>query len=122
MEKEKVGGCLPCEASLMEERDKDCILFQDYLTSEEEDILSALRKLREESRKIKDKIRGLEEGLNLRAQNQPESAFHKDQEALHRELGGCFEQLEKLRNVWKEWGPRREEANRRKMALLGYNP
>ena len=122
MEKEVIEACQPCEINMGEEKDKDCAQFQDYLTAEEEEALSTLRKLKEESHKIRDKMRGLEEAFELAPQNQSQSVFHKTQEGLHRELGVCFQQLEKLRSVWKEWETRREEANGRKMVLLGYSP
>ncbi len=104
------------------EVNEECTLFEDYLTAEEEGALSTLRKLKEESHKVRDKIRGLEEALELAPQNQSQSAFHKTREGLHRELWVCFQQLEKLRSVWKEWETRREAANGRKMVLLGYSP
>jgi uncharacterized protein (DUF342 family) len=121
VEKEIKKFCLPCEINVGEEREMDCISFQDYLMAEEEEALSMFRKLKEESRKIRDKIQALEEDLKLRPQNQSQSAFHKAQEGLHRELWVCYEELEKLRNVWKEQEARREKANRRKMILLGYS-
>jgi len=105
-----------------EEVYEECTLIRDYLTAGEEDALSTLRKLKEESHKIRDKIRKIEEALALAPQHQSPSAFHKTREGLHRELGGCFQQLEKLRGVWKEWETRREVANKRKTVLLGYSP
>jgi len=111
MEKEVNGRCRPYEINMSE---------QDYLTAEEETGLSTLRRLKKESREIIGKIRGLEEALELVPQNQSKSAFHKAQESLHRELGVYFQQLEKLRDLWKEWEGHRELANRRKMVLLGY--
>jgi phage shock protein A len=101
---------------------KDCSLMGGYLTDEEEDALAMLRKLKEESHKIKDKIREFEKTLELASQQQSKSAFHKVREGLDRDLWVCFQQLEKLRSDWKEWETRREAANRRKMALLGYSP
>jgi len=120
MEKEVNGGCPPCEINMSEQKQEDCILFQDYLTDEEEAALSTLRRLKKESHEIISKIRRLEEALELVPQNQSKSAFHKAQESLHRELGVYFQQLERLRDLWNEWKGHRELANRRKMVLLGY--
>jgi len=121
MEKEYKEACLPCEAD-MGERKKDCIPFQGYLTPEEEEVLAMLRKLKEESHKIGDKIRTLEGDIKSASQDQPKSAFGYVHEGLHTDLSVCFQQLENLRMAWKEWEARREEANRRKMVLLGYGP
>lgn len=121
MEKEFKEACLPCEVDMGEGK-KDCIAFQDYLTPEEEEVLSMLRKLKEESHKIGDKIRTLEGDIKSASQDQTKSAFGYVQEGLHTELSVCFQQLENLRMAWKEWEARREGANRRKMLLLGYGP
>jgi hypothetical protein len=125
MEEERKEGkkdsCAPCELNGKEGKEKDCILFQDYLTAEEEGALSALRKLKEESRRIESKIRALEDGLKLRPEDPSKGAFPETQEGLRRELRACYEELEKLRRVWKEEEARREKANQRKMALLGYD-
>ncbi len=122
MEKEGKETCRPCEINTSEQKGEDCTLFQDYLTAEEEDSLSMLRRLKKESHEIRDKIRGLQKDLELAPQDKTNSAFHKAQEELHRELRVCYERLEKLRDLWNEWETRREVANDRKMALLGYNP
>jgi hypothetical protein len=122
MEKDGKGTCRPCEINKSEPKQEDCTLFQDYLTTEEEDSLSMLRRLKKESHEIKDKIRKLEEDLELAPQDKSNNAFHKTQEELHRELRVYHERLEKLRDLWNEWEARRKVANERKMALLGYNP
>ena len=121
MENEEGVVCRPCEIEVGEQKQEDCILFQDYITGEEEGVLSSLRRLKKESRVIRDKIRTLEKALESVPQNQSESSFHRAQEGIHRELGIYFQQLEKLRNDWKEWEARREAAHERKMARLGYN-
>ncbi len=121
MEGESRTDCLPCEVG-RGERKKDCIAFQGYLTPEEEEVLSVLRKLKEESRKIGDKIRTLEEDIKSASRDQTKQAFGYVQEGMQKELSVCFQELEKLRNSWREWAARREEANRRKMVLLGYGP
>ena len=122
MKKEAEGVCRPCDINMSEQKQEGCTLFQEYLTAEEEDILSMLRRLKKESRDIKGKIRELEEALELASHDQSKSAFHKAQEGLHGELGAYFEQLEKLRDLWKKWEGRREVANRRKILFLGYSP
>jgi hypothetical protein len=121
-EQEDKKRCLPCEVNAGERRNGDCIAIQDYLSVEEEDVLSRLRELKEEFHKTKDKIRGLEETLKSGSYQQPGSPFHRDPEGLRGELQVCFEQLERLRRVWKEQEALWEEANRRKMVLLGHSP
>lgn len=122
MKKEGEELCLLCEMNTGEQERKDCIPFQDYLTAGEEEALSKLRELKKESRRIRDRVRGLEEALTLQPENQDRLAFHKAQERLHRELGCSFQQLEELKKSWKQWEARRVEANQRKMVLLGYSP
>jgi TATA-binding protein-associated factor Taf7 len=114
--------CLPCEVNTGGPSVEDCTPFQDYLTAEEEESLQALRRIKEESRQIKDKIGELEKALQLKSRNQAQSGNPRAQEKLQRELGDCFQELEKLKISWKEWEDRREEANRRKKVLLGYSP
>jgi hypothetical protein len=112
------GGFMEKEIEVIE----DCMPMGGYLTAEEEDALAVLRKLKEESHRIKDKIREFEKTLELTSQQYSPNAFHKTRDDLPRELWVCFQQLEKLRRDWREWEARREAAKGRKMAFLGYSP
>jgi TATA-binding protein-associated factor Taf7 len=122
MSNERNESCPPCKVDTGGPKGENCTPFQDYLTAEEEESLQALRRIKEESRQIKDKIGELEKALQLKSRNQAQSSNPRAQEKLQRELGDCFQELEKLKSSWKEWEDRREEANRRKKVLLGYSP
>jgi chromosome segregation ATPase len=122
MNNERKEYCKPCEADTGGPRVENCTPFQDYLSAEEEESLQVLRRIKEDSRQIKDKIGELEKNLELKSRNQSQSGDPKAQEELQRELGNCYQELEKLKSSWKEWEDRREEANRRKKILLGYSP
>jgi hypothetical protein len=113
--------CLPCQME-MGVRKKDCIPFQGYLTPEEEEAFSTFRRLKVKSQEIRHKIWTIQQKIKLAPQGQSRGGLHNVQEGLCTESSVYFEQLEKLRKVWKEWEARREEANRRKMAILGYGP
>ena len=128
MGKEKPnGGCQPCEVSTGGPGQVDCTPLQEYLTDEEEEILSKLRQLKEEIRKVRHNVQGLEEASKLEANDQSKSgSFQKKQgrnvpkEDIQGELSASLQELETLRISWKEWEDRREEAYRRKMVLLGH--
>ena len=123
-------GCLPCQDFLGGPKPAACAAFQDYITPEEEEILSTLRRLKGEVRELQGKIRGMDMALKMTHGNGAFSqgargAGEGDLEAsrfMDTEMKECVEQLEQLRVVWKEWEQRRDKAQRRKMALLGHAP
>ena len=122
--------CLPCEAFLGEPEPGACTRFKDYITPEEEQVLSMLRDLKEQVRFLRGKIRGMEYAIRLAPESNPGKAStgrERDKgvggpDPLQEEMAACVQQLEELRATWKEWEVRREEARNRKMALLGHGP
>jgi hypothetical protein len=119
--------CPPCEAFVGEAKPETCAFFQDYLTDEEQEVLETLRQLKSRARTLRGKIRGIEQALKMAdTGDQGKSAEGRKRkrapQALYRELEKCRGQLDELRETWKEWEARRENAHHRKMVLLGHRP
>jgi hypothetical protein len=121
--------CVPCEDFLGGPEPEACIHFKDYLSVEEEEVLAMLRQLKEQARTLRGKMRGLEKAMegSLPGKPQETSSGEDDNrsradEDLHEEWKACSQQLDELRALWKRWELRKEEANRRKMVLLGHLP
>ena len=129
MGKEKPnGGCQPCEVSTGGPGQVDCTPLQEYLTDEEEEILSKLRQLKEEIRKVRHNVQRLEEASKPEPKGQPKNDPSSKRQGrnvskgtIHGELSASLQELEQLKIAWKEWEDRREEAHRRKMILLGHD-
>jgi hypothetical protein len=122
-------SCVPCKSFLGGPEPEACTHFQDYLTSDEEEALARLRQIKEEARMLRGRIRGLENAIELASSGESEkiaSGIAEEQrydcEGLRRELEECSSRLVELRGHWRDWQKRREQANYRKMVLLGHYP
>jgi hypothetical protein len=120
-------ACIPCESFLGGEKPEACTHFQDYLTPEEEEVLAMLRSLKKDARGLNAKVRALAQKIDMDLMGKPESSLspeekdrRKAQESLYKEWQDFSKQLEELRALWKEWTDRRDEAQHRKMVLLGH--
>lgn len=125
----KDNACVPCEVFVGGPKPDACLRFKEYLTPEEEEVLSMLRQLKEQARALRGKIRGLDRVLDKALLSKPEESLsqgekdhYRAQKDLYEKWKACSEQLEELRAIWKEWEARREEARHRKMVLLGHAP
>jgi len=74
-------------------------------TNEEKEALDALRAIKDRVREVKTKL-----GEVTRQQEAPEASVREELEM----------ELEKLREEWKVWEERREEAARARMIALGH--
>jgi predicted nuclease with TOPRIM domain len=83
-----------------------------YLTSDEEAVLAKMRDLKDQVRPISNRLREIE-----RKGGGPTNSESNEFEEEWSELSG---QLESLRNQWREWETRLDEAIERKLILLGH--
>ncbi|MEJ5378360.1 MAG: hypothetical protein WHX93_17430 [bacterium] len=108
--------CFPCEVFVGKGEPKACSRPTDYLSREEEEILSALRELKEKVRFLRGQIRGLQAALEMA----------EDGEGVKEELSGelreAMAEMQELRKAWEEMESRLKKANARKLALLGHGP
>lgn len=83
-----------------------------YVTCDEEAVLAKMRELKDQVRPISHRIREIER-LGGGTANTGSTEF----QAEWSELSG---QLENLRNQWRDWEKRLDEAIERKLILLGH--
>lgn len=116
-EKRRAWGCGFCEGSLGNGGAPLCPSEMGYLTREEEEILLAMKEIKDRARFVLGKIRGLREAQRMeRGEGAQGSEFFRSQ------MEECMKELETLRTEWKLWEVKLEKAKARKMALLGHGP
>ncbi len=105
----------------------NCSLSKDYLTADEEEVLSKIRALWKESRKIKSRLKELDSAINRVRNEQCQSddreayiSCRGNREPILREWRQCIQRLEELRTEREILEQARKEANRIKMILLGH--
>ncbi len=104
-----------------------CSVFKDYLTGDEEKVLSQIRELWKESRKIKSRLKELDSAIKVGGIDKGRSGDlraddlnGKASKRVLKEWRQCTRRLEELRAERKRLEHARKEANRIKMILLGH--
>lgn len=104
-----------------------CPRSMEYLTEEEEIILSRMRELTKEAREVKTRIKGLDRALTDFEHGQRRLSSGGDPESMASTIGRisqekeeCKRILEGLREERKALEGRLKEANRRKLIMLGH--
>ena len=92
-----------------------CTLFKDYLTEEEETILFDIRAIHKEATEIKNRLKSMD---SSETESAPEGSTQgKSKEEERRSLQ---KELNELREKRKELNKQKEDANHRKMVMLGH--
>jgi len=116
-EKARASGSASWEEFLGNGQPPVCPGEIGYLTREEEEILLAMKEIKDRARFVLGKIRGLGEAQRMeRGEGAQGSEFFRSQ------MEECMKELETLRTEWKLWEVKLEKAKARKMALLGHGP
>lgn len=105
----------------IKERQSDCISsqettctkFKEYVTKDEEEILSEMRAVRKEAQELKDRIKHLKSQRSI-------DTLQPGIQSKENELHILIDNLGCLKEKWKKLDMQREEARHRKMVSLGH--
>lgn len=92
-----------------------CTRYKEYLTKEEEAVLTNIRALSEEASATKKKLKNLDSRLETGT-----LVGETGVELIDRERQALIDKLDALKKKRKELDGQREEAHHRKMVMLGH--
>ena len=84
------------------------------ITTEEAHILAVMREIRAEARPIRERVRQMGKQVQEQDMDKPCS------DELETRLEAERARLEALRQEWRRWAVKRDEARQRRMVILGH--